>query len=74
MAVTLIQNWLTGTHLIHDAIGQITPHLAPLAQTYSDDLGSTVQGAWDNFIQSGQVWALLIGFVIGYIFRSITSY
>lgn len=72
MAVTLIQDWLTGTH--NSILGQMTPHLTLLAQAYEDTLGSTVQGAWDNFIQSGQVWALLIGFVVGYIFRSITSY
>jgi hypothetical protein len=73
MAVTLIQDWLTGAQL-HTALGQMTPHLTLLAQTYSDDLGSNLQGAWNNFIQSGQVWALLIGLVVGYIFRSITSY
>ena len=72
MAVTWIQNWLTGMH--HNIIGQTLPHLILLAQTYEDNLGSNVQGAWDNFIQSGQVWALVIGFVVGYIFRSITSY
>jgi hypothetical protein len=74
MAVTLIQDWLTGAHPIHTLLEQITPHLTLLAQTYKDDLGSNLQGTWNNFIQSGQVWALLIGLVVGYIFRSITSY
>jgi hypothetical protein len=46
----------------------------PLAQTFKDDLGSNFQDAWSNFIESGQVWALGIGFFLGYIFRSLTSY
>jgi hypothetical protein len=38
-----------------------------------DDLFNNVGASWSNFIQSGQVWALVIGFVLGYLFRSITS-
>jgi hypothetical protein len=38
-----------------------------------DDLFNNVGQSWSNFIQSGQVWALIIGFVLGYLFRSITS-
>lgn len=46
-----------------------------IAQTIQDpDLLGNWQKAFDNFIQSGQVWALLIGFVLGYIFRGLTSY
>ncbi|MGB7413504.1 MAG: hypothetical protein WA902_04780 [Thermosynechococcaceae cyanobacterium] len=76
MVVTLIQGGLevTSTSFAPEGLGQIILHLTPLAQTYQDNLGANLQGAWDNFIQSGQVWALLIGFVVGYIFRSITSY
>lgn len=32
-----------------------------------------MQESWRNFIESGQVWALGIGFVLGYIFRTFTS-
>ncbi|MEM1370179.1 MAG: hypothetical protein AAGG02_19690 [Cyanobacteria bacterium P01_H01_bin.15] len=32
------------------------------------------QDAFDHFIQTGQVWALLIGIFIGYFFKSMTSY
>ena len=32
-----------------------------------------LQKSWKNFIESGQVWALGIGFVLGYIFRTFTS-
>jgi hypothetical protein len=44
-----------------------------IAQVVKDDLFNNVGQSWNNFIQSGQVWALVIGFVLGYLFRSITS-
>jgi hypothetical protein len=33
-----------------------------------------MQKAFGHFIDSGQGWALLIGFFIGYLFRSLTAY
>jgi hypothetical protein len=45
-----------------------------IAQAPSTDLFGNVQQAWNNFVQTGQVWALIIGFVLGYLFRSITAY
>ena len=46
-----------------------------LAQNIEDpDVLDQMQTAWNNFIESGQVWALLIGLVVGYLFRSFTSY
>jgi hypothetical protein len=44
-----------------------------IAQAVKDDLFNNVGQSWNNFIQSGQVWALCIGFVLGYLFRGITS-
>jgi hypothetical protein len=44
-----------------------------LAQVFKDDLFSNVGRSWDNFIRSGQVWALVIGFFVGYLFRSLTA-
>jgi hypothetical protein len=38
------------------------------------DIIGDMKSAWDNFIESGQVWALLIGLFIGYGFRSMTSF
>lgn len=49
-------------------------HVGLLAQTFEDNLGSNFGNAWDNFIESGQVWALGIGLILGYIFRSFTAY
>ncbi len=46
-----------------------------LAQTIKDpDILGSWQKSFDHFVQSGQVWALLIGIAIGYLFRSLTSY
>jgi hypothetical protein len=33
-----------------------------------------MQDIWHNFIESGQVWALVIGSFFGYMFKSFTSY
>lgn len=49
-------------------------HWDLLAQTYEDNLGSDLSSAFENFIESGQVWALGIGFILGYIVRSLTAY
>jgi hypothetical protein len=62
-----------------DLISQFLWHLpvnwTPLAQTITDpDLMGQFQKSWSHFIQTGQVWALLIGLVIGYIIRNLTSY
>ncbi len=43
------------------------------AQNFDQDiLGDIVKG-WNAFVSSGQIWALLIGIVLGYLFRSITK-
>lgn len=38
------------------------------------DVVAEMQAAFNHFIQSGQVWALVIGLVLGYLFRSFTAY
>ena len=46
-----------------------------IAQIVRDpNLIGQVQTAFNHFIQTGQVWALLIGLVIGYMIRNLTSY
>ena len=45
-----------------------------LAQQVSDpNVIGQMQNAFNNFIASGQVWALIIGFVIGYVVRGLTA-
>lgn len=45
-----------------------------LAQQFEEtDLGKQVQDAWGNFVESGQIWALCIGVLFGYMFRTFTG-
>jgi len=45
-----------------------------LAQTIEDpEVLQQIEDAWNNFIDSGQVWALLIGLFLGYLFRTFIS-
>ena len=30
--------------------------------------------AWNHFVKTGQIWAFLIGVVLGYLFRGFTSF
>jgi hypothetical protein len=49
--------------------------IAVLATIDKDvDVIAQMEEAFQNFIETGQVWALLIGLVLGYIFRSFTAY
>ncbi|BAZ45317.1 hypothetical protein NIES4102_23380 [Chondrocystis sp. NIES-4102] len=45
-----------------------------LAQQFEDpDILGQMQAAWQNFIVTGQVWALLIGVFFGYMFKGFTG-
>jgi hypothetical protein len=45
-----------------------------LAQSIEDpDILGQIQDAWYNFIDSGQVWALLMGTFFGYTFKGFTG-
>jgi hypothetical protein len=46
----------------------------PLAQQFQQDVTKDLAGGWNNFVKSGQIWALLIGLTLGYLFKSITSF
>ncbi|MFZ4667507.1 MAG: hypothetical protein ACOYME_13860 [Prochlorotrichaceae cyanobacterium] len=45
-----------------------------LAQSTDADLVAEFQKAFKQFVESGQVWAMLIGLIIGYFFRALTTY
>lgn len=46
-----------------------------LAQQIKEtDLGGDVSKAWNHFVKTGQVWAFLIGLIIGYMMKAFTSY
>ncbi|GCA93362.1 hypothetical protein N0824_01948 [Microcystis aeruginosa 11-30S32] len=38
------------------------------------DIIGNFQKSFSNFVKTGQAWALLIGFIAGYLFRGFTSY
>ncbi|MEL6928105.1 MAG: hypothetical protein AAFO95_05690 [Cyanobacteria bacterium J06600_6] len=45
-----------------------------LAQMIEDpDVLGQIADAWDWFIESGQVWALVIGMFFGYTFKGFTG-
>ncbi len=56
-------------------LGNLPINWTVAAQNISDpDLLGNMQKAFNHFIQSGQVWTLLIGLIIGYAIRGLTTY
>lgn len=45
-----------------------------IGQQFDQDVVADFGNALNTFIESGQVWALLVGFVLGYLLRGITTY
>ncbi|PZU96497.1 MAG: hypothetical protein DCE90_09270 [Pseudanabaena sp.] len=48
-------------------------HMDLVAQQFNQDVMGDLAKGWNNFVKSGQIWALMIGVVVGYLFRSITN-
>ena len=60
--------------VVFDRHDIITPISSLLAQAIEDpDIIGQFEDAWYNFIDSGQVWALLIGTFFGYTFKGFTG-
>ncbi|MFH7025864.1 MAG: hypothetical protein ACHBN1_10775 [Heteroscytonema crispum UTEX LB 1556] len=62
-----------------DSVSQLVWHSSVnypvIAQQITDpNVLGQMQKAFNHFVQTGQVWALLIGLVIGYMIRNLTSY
>ncbi|MEB3213617.1 MAG: hypothetical protein VKL39_19870 [Leptolyngbyaceae bacterium] len=54
-------------------------HISPadwslVAQQFETDVFADFRSFFNNFIESGQVWALIVGVIIGYLLRGLTSY
>jgi len=46
-----------------------------LAQMIEDpDIIGQMTDAWNNFVETGQIWAMLIGIFLGYVFASFTKF
>jgi hypothetical protein len=61
---------LAGNWLYH-------PTMINIVATITDkdvDIIGQVQDAFHKFVVTGQVWALIIGIVVGYMFKGFTSY
>jgi hypothetical protein len=61
-------------HLVNSLdLSPLTDHLMLIDEKEVDIIGN-FQRWFSNFVKSGQAWALLIGTVIGYMFKGFTSY
>jgi len=78
MAIVEVQALTSVVTGLHSLIDLVSPWLTDglvLAQQFEDpDILGQIQQAFNNFIESGQVWAFLIGLIIGYIFRGMSSF
>ncbi|PSB20719.1 hypothetical protein C7B65_07265 [Phormidesmis priestleyi ULC007] len=46
-----------------------------LGQQFKEtDIGGDVGRAWSHFVKTGQVWAFLVGLILGYMARALTTY
>lgn len=56
------------------SLSSAMPQSMVLAQQFDQDILGDMGKLWNTFIESGQVWALIIGIVIGYMVRGLTAY
>ena len=71
--------WLAESSTWSDAgqglFSQIHFDWSTLAQkSFDTDVFAGFRASMNNFVKSGQVWALIIGFVLGYLIRGMTTY
>ncbi|TAF04394.1 MAG: hypothetical protein EAZ77_15760 [Nostocales cyanobacterium] len=67
---------------LHDTLfsllGNLHFDITVLAAEYTNikdpDLMGQMQATWNNFVKTGQIWATLIGMIIGYLLKGLTSY
>ncbi|ARV61352.1 hypothetical protein BZZ01_24465 [Nostocales cyanobacterium HT-58-2] len=63
------------SNLMSQMLWQISVSWTVVAQNVTDpNILGQMQKAFTHFVQTGQAWALLIGLVIGYMIRNLTSY
>jgi len=60
--------------MVHSPIHLSPADWAYVAQQFETDVFADFRNFFNNFIQSGQIWAMLVGVVIGYLLKSLTSY
>jgi hypothetical protein len=63
------------TDLISQLVWYFPVDWTVVAQNITDpNIVGQMQQAFNHFVQTGQVWAMLIGLIIGYVFRNLTTY
>ncbi|EKV03462.1 hypothetical protein Lepto7375DRAFT_5760 [Leptolyngbya sp. PCC 7375] len=60
------------TPILDQPVAAVT--MPVIAQQFEDNLFERSGDILGNFVDSGQLWALLIGMVVGYVIRGITTY
>ncbi len=74
MNINVVQDALNLLPLDHLLGGHWSVDSLVIAQQFKDTLGDSFTSSWNNFIKTGQVWALIIGIVAGYVIRTFTSF
>jgi hypothetical protein len=72
----MVANFFNSVHLL-DPVREFTPTLMfwlARIDPKEVDVLAQVQESWQHFVKTGQIWALLIGLFLGYLFKSFTSY
>jgi hypothetical protein len=75
----LLKHYLNDVNSGHTSVlmaqESITTQNLILAQNVRDPkVLEQMQKAWNNFVDSGQIWAMIIGIIVGYMFKSLTTY
>jgi len=53
---------------------ELAQQAAPQKNTqFNQNVVGDMGKGWNNFVEKGQVWALIIGVTLGYLFRSVTA-
>lgn len=82
MLVNLMQtmtSWLSVQVYSNDSLSMLVAKMpywsVVLAyQVRETNLWGQVQGAWNHFVQTGQIWALIIGVILGYFIKGFTTF
>jgi len=81
MEISVLPDLTTGivaiTHwadILQAAHAHLPMDIAVLDKPIEVDLFGDVGKAINHFVKTGQVWAFLIGIILGYLFRTFTTY
>lgn len=55
----------------HSFLQQSQPQMIIAQQVNDPDIMGQIAIHWKHFVATGQIWALLVGLVLGFVFRGI---